>query len=449
MAHRKIGPELTVQDEVTIPGVRHADLTGTVGHYLTEYGRVLPHDPARAAAMVAGWIRGDWRGLFAELRAEAPVFATPAFVLVTKFADVHEVLARERVFTVRPTQPQLDAALGSGFMLSRDATPLNWRERGLMQTMLPPGDVPAVRGLVASCAEELLDGAMESGHLDVITDLFRPIALRVCEEYFGYRGVEAATLSRWVRDVIKDCYANPVADPALHTAAVESGAALMGHLRAALGDRRGCPARDDVFGRLAALPLPAACEFDDERIAVNVAGLPLGFVESAPAAMALATRQLVQRPAVLAEAVGLAHAADPAPFDAYVWEALRLDTFFRLMPPRLCEQDYLLAAGTPRATPVAAGSVVLPALASAMYDEDELPSPEEFRPGRPDYHHLHFGTGHHHDCLGVHLARAIIPEAVRRLLRRGVAPVADADIVFDAIFPDSYPLALNQAGARR
>lgn len=454
MAHRKIGPERSIQDELTIPGVRHAHLTGTVGHYLTEYGRVLPHDPARATAMVAGWIRGDWRSLFAELRAEAPVFATPGFVLVTKFADVHEVLAREKVFTVRPTRPQLDAALGSGFMLSRDATPLNWRERGLMQAMLPPADVPGVRKLVASCADELLDefhdAATESAHFDVVVDLFRPIASRVCEEYFGYRGVEPATLSHWVRDVIKDCYANPAADPALHAAAVASGAALMSYLRAALGERRACPARDDdVFGRVAALPLPAACEFDDERIAVNVAGLPLGFVESAPAAMALATRQLVQRPAVLAEAAALAHAADPAPFDAYVWEALRFDTFFRLMPPRLCEQDYLLAAGTPRATPIAAGSVVMLALASAMHDEDELPSPEEFRPGRPDYHHLHFGTGHHHHCLGVHLARAIIPEAVRRLLRRGVASIAGADIVFDTIFPDSYPLALNQAGARR
>lgn len=434
---------------MTIPGVRHPDLTGTVGHYLTEYGRILPQDPARATAMVAGWIRGDWRGLFAELRAEAPVFATPGFVLVTKFADVHEVLAREKVFTVRPTRPQLDAALGSGFMLSRDATPLNWRERGLMQMMLPPGDVPAVRELVASCAEESLDAATESDHFDVVRDLFQPIALRVCEDYFGLRGVAAATLSGRVRDIIKDCYANPVADPAVHAAAVESGAALMGCLRAALGERRGCPASDDVFGRLAALPLPAACEFDDERIAVNLAGLPLGFVESAPAAMALATRQLVQRPAVLAEAAALAHAADPAPFDAYVWEALRLDTFFRLMPPRLCEQDYLLAAGTPRATPIAAGSVVLVALASAMFDEDELPAPEEFRPGRPDYHHLHFGTGHHHACLGVHLAGAIIPEAVRRLLRRGIAPVAGADIEFDTIFPDSYPLALDQAGARR
>ena len=421
--------------------------------YLTEYDRVAATDPMRASGMVAAWIRGDWRPLFAQLRAERPVFSTAAFTLVTKFADVHEVLGHEKVFTVRPTRPQLDAALGSGFMLSRDATPLNWRERGLMQTMLAPRDVPTVRELVGRCADELLAGFTDAGPasgggIEVVGDLFRPIALRVCQEYFGYRGVEAARLSGWVRDIIKDCYANPAGDPALHDTAVASGAALMNYLRSELGRRRACPAVDDVFGRLAALPLSEACEIDDERIAVNAAGLSLGFVESGPAAMALATRQLLLRPDVLARATRAAREERPEDFDPYVWEALRLETFFRLMPPRLCEQDYLLAPGTPRETVIKAGSVVIPALASAMYDEDVVPAPEEFRLGRPDHLHIHFGTGHHHDCLGVHLARVIIPEAVRRLLRRGVA-LAAADIAFDAIFPDSYTLRLEEAGVRR
>lgn len=419
-----------------------------MGAYLTEYSRVAAREPVRASGMVAGWIRGDWRGLFAELRAERPVLVTPAFTLITKFADVHEVLAHEKIFTVRPTRPQLDAALGSGFMLSRDSTPLNWRERGLMQVVLAPRDVPAVRDLVGRCADELLD-ALAGGPIEVIGDLFRPIALRVCEDYFGYRGMPAAMLSRWVRDIIKDCYANPSGDRTLHASAVASGAELMGALRSELARRRGCPAVDDVFGRLAALPLPAACEIDDERIAVNAAGLSLGFVESGPAAMALATRQLLLRPDVYAAAARVAREAEPEEFDPYVWEALRLDTFFRLMPPRMCEQDHVLAAGTPRATRIAAGSLVLPALASAMYDEDVVDAPEEFRLGRPEHLHLHFGTGHHHDCLGVHLARVIIPEAVRRLLRRGVATGADSGIVFDAIFPDTYALALEEAGLRR
>ncbi len=415
----------------------------------------------RAAGMVAGWIRSDWRALFAQLRADCPVFVTPAYTLVTKYADVHEVLAHEKVFTVRPTRPQLDAALGSGFMLSRDATPLNWRERGLMQVMLDPGDAPAVRELVGRAADELLDDIACSGTFggvggegfDVVADLYRPIALRVCEDYFGYRDLEPARLTRWIRAIIKDCYANPMADPAVHAAATACGAELMVYVRGEL-DRRATAdppdsgidsPPDDIFARLvdsAPLSCPAHA-LDRERLAVNAAGLALGFVESAPAAMALATRQLLQRPDVHQAAARAAHEGDPAGFDAYVWEALRLETFFRLMPPRLCEEDFLLAAGTPRATVVTRGSIVLPALASAMHDEDVIPEPDRFRLGRPRHHHLHFGTGHHHDCLGVNLARVIIPEAIRRLLRRGTALVPGEDIVFDAIFPDRYRLRLT------
>jgi cytochrome P450 len=413
-----------------------------VGDYLRKYGSAAERDPMRAAAMVAAWIRTDWHALFAELRAECPVLVTPAFTLITRFADVHEVLALEKVFTVEPTAPRLDAALGSGFMLSRDATAINWHERGLMQTLLPYSDVSAVRELVGRYADERLD-ALGAGRFDAVADLYRPIALRVCEEYFGYRGLDPATLGQWVRDVIKDCYANPTGDQALHAAAEQSGAELMTYLRTDLGRRRGCPAAaDDVFGRLTDVSLPATCGVDAERVAVNAAGLALGFVESGPGAMVLATRQLMRRPEVLDAAVRAASDPDPAGFDPYVWEALRFDTFFHLMPPRLTTQDHLLAAGTPRATVVTAGSVVLPALASAMFDEDVVREPEEFRIGRPAHHHIHFGTGHHHDCLGVHLARVIIPEAVRRLLRRGAAPVPGEDLVFDAIFPERYRLRL-------
>lgn len=432
-----------------------------VGRYLTTYDEAAGRDPMRAAAMVTSWVRDDWRGLFAELRAERPVLATAGYTLVTKFADVTEVLAHERTFTVRPTAPSLDAALGSGFMLARDATPLHWRERGLMQLMLAPQDVPAVRELAGRAADEALDGASgaapeKDGRIDVVRAVFRPVALRVCEEYFGYRGVPLATLSGWVRAVVKDCYANPARDPDVRAASVAAGAELMDYLRGQLAARRASAHQgntdsstgfgDDVLGRLARASIPAECGIDDERIAVNMAGLPLGFVESAPAAMALATRQLVERPGVLAEAVRAAAGPDPAGFDPYMWEALRLDTFFRLMPPRLCEQDHLLAAGTPRATVIPAGSIVLPALASAMYDEDVVPDAAQFRLNRPQAHHLHFGTGHAHNCLGVHPARVIIAETVRRLLRRGPRRESGEDIVFDAIFPDSYPLRLA-AGA--
>jgi hypothetical protein len=44
-----------------------------------------------------------------------------------------------------------------------------------------------------------------------------------------------------------------------------------------------------------------------------------------------------------------------------------------------------------------------------MFDPRVLDAPEEFRPDRPDYHHLHFATGQH-ACYGRYISR--IPPTV-------------------------------------
>ncbi|MEV4089907.1 cytochrome P450, partial [Nonomuraea fuscirosea] len=117
----------------------------TAGGYLEAYEQALARAPMSAFGLVREWMRTDWRNLFAELRERRPVFVTPAFTVVTRFADVTEVLSHEEVFSVRAFGPRLDAALGAPFMLGRDATPMNWREKGLMQAILDPGDAARVR----------------------------------------------------------------------------------------------------------------------------------------------------------------------------------------------------------------------------------------------------------------------------------------------------------------
>ncbi|MFC7640040.1 hypothetical protein ACFQX6_02570 [Streptosporangium lutulentum] len=126
---------------------------------------------------------------------------------------------------------------------------------------------------------------------------------------------------------------------------------MMHYLRGLLAERRAAmeagPVPDDVFTRLIRTTLPAEVDVGDERILINMAGLPLGFVESGPGAMVEAVEQIMLRPQVRAEAVDAAADPDPARFDRYVWEALRFSPFFKLLP-RVCERDHVLAAA-PRA----------------------------------------------------------------------------------------------------
>ncbi|MDP9842049.1 cytochrome P450 [Streptosporangium lutulentum] len=424
----------------------------TTGGHLERYDAVLARDPMSALALVREWMRTDWRALFAELRDQRPIFVTPAFTVVTRFADVTEVLSREEVFTVRAFGPRLDAALGGPFMLARDATPMNWREKGLMQVMLAPQDAASLRGLAGRIADEALDAASGRGRIEAVGELFRHVALRVCGEYFGFPGPTPETLSRWTRAVITDGFANFQGDPAIQAESVRAGREMMHYLRGLLAERRAAmeagPVPDDVFTRLIRTTLPAEVDVGDERILINMAGLPLGFVESGPGAMVEAVEQIMLRPQVRAEAVDAAADPDPARFDRYVWEALRFSPFFKLLP-RVCERDHVLAAGTPRRTVIPAGTFVLAAPASAMFDADVVEEPDDFRPGRLEHHRLYFGHGHH-ACLGVHPARAVICEVVRRLfLRPGVRllPPPDGVIVRDhGIFPDRFVLGLGSDG---
>ncbi|MFF0861312.1 cytochrome P450 [Nonomuraea sp. NPDC003560] len=421
----------------------------TTGGYLERYDQALAEDPISAFGLVREWMRTDWRSLFAELRERRPVFVTPAFTVVTRFADVIEVLAHEQVFSVRAFGPRLDAALGAPFMLGRDATPMNWREKGLMQLMLAPEDAAGVRELTGRLADELLDAAEPGGRLEAVEGLFRPVALGVCARYFGVPGPAPRTLGHWTRAIVADGFANFLGDPELQAASVKAGAELVGYLRDLLAEHRatlraGRDLPDDVFARLVRASLPAV---PDDRIVINMAGLPLGFVESAPGAMAEAVEQLLLRPRVLAEATAVA--GDPERFDPYVWEALRFSPFFKLLP-RLCERDHVLAAGTPRSTVIPAGTFVLAAPASAMFDAAVVPDPGEFRLDRPRHHRLFFGSGHH-ACLGVHVAEVVIAETVRRLLLRpGVRllPPPQGRVERSlGIFPDAFALGLG-AGVR-
>ncbi|MFC7584004.1 cytochrome P450 [Nonomuraea antimicrobica] len=329
-------------------------------------------------------------------------------------------------------------------MLGRDATPMNWREKGLMRVMLEPGDAGRVRELTGRLADDLLDVAEPHGRIDAIDELFRPVALGVCAGYFGIPGPDQQTLSRWTQAIVADGFANYLADPQIQAASVEAGTELVAYLRgrlAALRARDELP--DDVFGRLVGSRLPDGVGMTDDRILVNMAGLALGFVESAPGAMAGAVEQLLLRPHVLAQALEVA--GDTERFEQYVWEALRFNPFFKLIP-RICEQDHVLAAGTPRAALIPAGTFVLTAPASAMFDADVVPEPEEFRPNRPRHHRLFFGSGHH-ACLGMHVAGPVIGEAVRRLLLRpGVRllPPPEGEIEYRlGIFPGRFALELG------
>ncbi|WP_405163036.1 cytochrome P450 [Nocardia sp. NBC_01499] len=386
------------------------------GGYLEQYDAA---GPMGQVELLQKWFLSDSQELFAELRADRPILVTPAFTVVTRYADVTEVLLRHEIFNVR-YDPALATALGGRHILATDGEVINWRERGMMQVMLAPEDLPRLREVAGRFASEALDEAWPTRRIDVASGFVRKVIIRMCLEYLGFRGADPNDLSAWVRPILADMVTNFGNDPEMRKATEHAGGELMGCLRDLVAQRRAgvtVPHRD-LLTRLQSTSIGSGLDMDDERVTINLGGILLGFVENGMSSATHLVEQLLRRPELPLQDV----AQDPKQFDPYVWEALRLNPFFKMVS-RVTGSEYTVAAGTARETTIPEGTLVLVALESAMSDEDQVSDPMAFRLDRPPHiYQLHFGLGHH-NCVGGGLGAATVAESVRQLFLRDPWPL--------------------------
>ncbi|MFJ2034341.1 cytochrome P450 [Streptosporangium sp. NPDC087985] len=417
--------------------------------YLEQYDALA--DDREKVALVRGWIRTDAIPFFRELREHRPIFVTPGFTLVTRFPDVMEVLSHENIFSVRLYAPRMDPVVDGPFMLARDDTPVNWREKGIMQAVLRPEDLPDVREMAGRIADESLDRNAQDGRIEVVSRLGRYVPIRLCGEYFGFPGPDLETMYRWSRATQFDMFKNLQNDSVVHEESVRAGQEMMAYLKDLLDDKRAAVehvqvnSHQDIFSRLIRTYFPAELDFDDHRILANVAGLLIGAGETTSQAIIQALEQILLRPDIQAQATDAATRPDLGRFDRYVWEALRFNPINPLVF-RYCEKDYKLAAGTQRETLIPANAIVFACTASAMFDEYYVPDGSSFRMDRPDFIRLHFGFGHH-TCLGRYVAGVMIPEVVRRILLRpevSLLPPPHGGVDFQGgPFPERFTICIG------
>ena len=411
--------------------------------YLARLDHARPED---RWPMARGWIASEPKPFFDELRARRPILVTDRVTLVAKAADVREILGLPKVFTVDLYKPKM-----GDFMLAQDETPVNTRDKGIMQAMLSRGDLATVRGMVGDAADAALDAA--GGRIEVVQGLARLVPLRLVQRYFGIEGPDDRMLA-WSFANQMDQFNNLPFDDrpdaeAIHQAAVDARAEMVAHLMTEIPKRlaeiKAGSSRDDVFTRILRTTFPEGVGFDMKRVVINVGGLLIGAIETTQEAVCNALAVLAAEPRRLAAARAAALADDPAAFDGHVWEALRFSPIVAFMF-RQCVADTVIAAGTPRRARIRANTAVLPLSMSAMFDSDAVEKPDRFDPARPEHTYLHFGLGHH-ACLGRYVGQVMIPEIVRRVLRRDdltvIEPLDTAGTPFPVCFTLGYraPLA--------
>jgi cytochrome P450 len=355
-----------------------------------------------------------------ELRQERPVLVLPEVTVVSTLADCMTVLRRHGTFGVDLYEPKQ-----GGYFMAQDDTAAHWREKSVMKAVLDRDDIPAIRRWVGETTATVL--AEQAGSFDLVRTVTRGIPVRLVQEWFGFNRSDPDKLIDWSYWNQQDAFWNQPFDrdrPGIDPEAIVAGrkralfrmALYVGRLvaRTRLAVALGSDATDPVT-RLVRLWVSDAVRFSLRDVLFNVGGLLIGAVETTSHAASNALTELMARPEQLRRARDAAAAAEPAAIDGHVFEALRFRPAFSYFF-RVCHRDTLLG-GSPSPQVIPAGTTVIALTQAAMLDPAGFPDPDSFDPGRDLSDAFTFGQGLH-SCLGVHVARAMVPEIIRQILLR-------------------------------
>jgi cytochrome P450 len=383
--------------------------------------------------------------LFHHLREHHPILILPHLAIVSRYANVVEVLERQDVFSVSEIYLDKMVETTGPFPLGMQDGPQYAREMGQMRSAIHAGDLDAIRADGIRNSNELIDAVLPSGSLDLVGGLTRIVPARLVAGYFGVPGPDENMLMRWMRSIFRHIFLNLGNDAKIKEAADISSKELQAYLQKLVSDRKqaivaGTQVPDDFVTRLVQLQLNGPDGPDDDTIRREIGGTIVGAVDTISKAATQAIDVLLDRQAELAAARAAATAGDDALVARYVFEALRFNPQNPFLL-RHCRQDYVAARGTDHERVIPAGSLVLVGTLSAMFDGTKVDSPEEFRIDRPDDTYNFFGHGLH-TCFGQHISRVLIPviaQAVLSLpnLRRA------GNIQWDGAFPNRFMVAFD------
>src|SRR5262249_20799094 len=158
---------------------------------------------------------------FAILREIKPVLVVKNFALVTRFADVQEVLARDDVFQVTYGEKMEAVTGGPNFFLGMQNSPEYVRDTAHMRTVIVRHKVGKIATFVGNTAEELVAAA--GGQIDVV-QLSRTVPVRWVDSYFGCPAKSETDLADWATVIFQYLFADLNNDPVLDAAALQAAA---------------------------------------------------------------------------------------------------------------------------------------------------------------------------------------------------------------------------------
>ncbi len=382
-----------------------------------------------------GALRAFWPNLVLRRRL-ITAYENTGTAIVTRHADVTEVLEREADFAV-VYEPKMRAITGGeNFFLGMQDSAAYTRDVAAMRLAVRREDVTErVIPIVAEESAAIIAAA--GAEFDLAEALTRRVPARLVARYFGTPGPSEAAMIDWTTIMFWYLFVDLKGEERVSVPALAAAAECRAYLDAAIAARHATPGDgDDVLARCLALQAAGVPGMDDLGIRNNLIGLLIGLVPTLSKSAVLALQELFARPEMLAQAQAAARADNDARLAEIIFEAFR----FSPMNPviyRRATVDCVIARGTRRAARIKAGTMVLAANLSAMFDPFALDDPEAFAPGRPWGQYMLWGYGMH-ACFGGHINRAVIPQMLKPVLRRpglrALAPPDGAGTPFPAHF---------------
>ncbi len=322
------------------------------------------------------------------MRAHAPVYWDDETGLwaITRHADIQRIEADHATFcSVKGSRPE--SAVPS--MINADP-PDHTRRRRLVSLGFTPKRVAAHEDFLRATVTELIDGVIDDGRCDFVTDIATPIPLRMIATLMGLPLADEAKLLHW-----SDLFATGGVDEEFRDQVVAAVMEWVEYIVNEMGTRSD-PNADDL---ISLLMHPDASIRDEpmsaEDLIYETMLILVGGDETTRHVMSGGLEALLLHPEQLA-----ALRADRSLLPGAIEEMLRWVTPVRNMS-RTATADVEVGGQS-----ILAGDRALLLYLSGNRDETEFgPTAPEFDITRSPNKHQAFGANGRHFCLGASLAR--------------------------------------------
>ena len=350
---------------------------------------------------------------FRELRLHAPVAwhpfkDGPGFLALTGYDEVLAVSRDSATWSSRATGVFYDVPLPedeyqlSLMMLTMDP-PRHSALRSLVSKGFTPRQVTRLNDHIADMARQIVDDVVERGECDFVDDIAGKLPSYVIAELLGIPLADG----RRLYELTEIMNSGTVGDPQANEAQAKQAQMQMFGYGNELAARKRADPGDDIATSL------LQAEMDGERLTdlefnmfflllINAGG------DTTRNLVAAGILALMEHPGERARLE-----ADPSLLPTAIEEMLRYTSPVTAFT-RTATKDTEL-----RGIPVRKGDRVAMFYPSANRDEARFADPDIFDVCRTPNHHLAFGGGGTHFCLGANLARveaaAIVPEVLSRM----------------------------------